>query len=196
MSEIKQVSDYSEEERYNRRKSLLTALLKWLECEFFGIFIFLSVLALRVVLKTAADIIFGLMGLATYILVMADFGFKEGRKAQIKNSVRGDNVKRGFGAVLGLVSVLPALATLGVLGLSYSGAVGSFLPLFKLLNAGLWGLINLFAPDMDITHLSPALFAVFPAIQLILVIVTAAAFGIGHDNDDLQTRIMYKRKER
>ena len=187
-------ADYSADSRYDRRGAIIKALLKWLECEFFGLFIFLSVLAMRVVMKSAADIIFGLLGFTLYILVMADFGFKEGKKAQIKNSVRGDNVGRGFGVLLGLVSVIPALATLGVLGLSYSGAISPVMPLFKILNAGLWGLINLFCPDMDITHLSPSIFAVYPGIQLLLAAVTAGAFGVGHDNSDLQTKIMYKNK--
>ena len=37
--------DYSAEERYDRRRAKITALLKWLECEFFGLFIFLSLMA-------------------------------------------------------------------------------------------------------------------------------------------------------
>ena len=186
--------DYSDEVRYGRGRALLFALLKWLECEFFGVFIFLSLLALRVVLGRAGDIIFGLLGFITYIMVMADFGFKEGIKAHIKNSVRGDNVKCGFGAVLGVVSVLPPLMSLAVLGLSYAGTIGSAVLPFKVLNAGLWGVINLFVSDMDITHLSPVVFAVYPVMQLILAGVTAKAFSVGFNNDDLQTRIVYKNK--
>ena len=196
MSEsTKKPADYSAESRYNRRGAIVTSLLKWLECEFFGLFIFLSILAMRVVMKSAADIIFGLLGLTLYILVMADFGFKEGKKAQIKNSVRGDNVGRGFGVLLGLVYMIPPLLTLGALWLSYSGAISPIMPEFKALNAGLWGLINLFCPDMDIAHLSPAIFAVYPGIQLLLAAVTAGAFGVGHDNDDLQTKVMYKKSK-
>ena len=190
---VKQPADYSGEERYNRGRALVISLLRWLECELFGLFIFLSILAMRVILGRAGDIIFGLLGLAAYVMVMADHGFKEGSKAHTKNVVRGDNVGRGFGWLLGLVSVIPPLVSLAVLGISFSGSSETALPVFKAANAGLWGLINLFAPDMDLAHLSPAIFIVFPAIQLLLAAVTAAAFRVGHSGSDLQTWIMYKK---
>lgn len=191
----KKPSDYSDEERYGRARALLFALLKWLECEFFGVFIFLSLLALRVVMGRAGDVIFGVLGFITYIMVMADFGFKEGCKARIKNDVRGDNVKRGFGVLLGAVSIVPPLLTLGVLGLSYAGAVPSAVLPFKALNSGLWGIINLFVGDMEIAHLHPAVFAVYPALQLILAAVTAGAFSVGFNNEDLETRLMYRKSK-
>ena len=187
--------DYSDEMRYNRKRAVVTALLKWLECEFFGLFIFLSLLALRVVMKTAADIIFGLFGLVTYVMVMADFGIKEGNKAHIKNSVRGDNVKSGFGWVLGLVSIIPPMLSLALPGFAAKVPEGSAVAVFKALNAGLWGLINLFAPDMDITHVSPLLFAVYPVIQLVLAAVAAGAFRVGFTGDDLQTKLLYKKSK-
>lgn len=193
--EAAQPKDYSDEARYDRGRALVTALLRWLECELFGLFIFLSLLAMRVMLGQTADIILGLLGLVTYVMVMADFGIKEGGKAHTKNIVRGDNVGRGFGLLLGLVSIVPPLLSLGLLGLSYSGAVGNILPVFKALNLGLWGIINLFVPDMDITHVPAALFAVYPAIQLLLAGVAAWTFGIGLSGDDLQTRIMYKKSK-
>lgn len=193
--EAAQPKDYSDETRYNRGRALGTALLKWLQCEFFGLFIFLSLLAMRVMLKTTGDIIFGLAGLVTYVLVMADFGIKEGGRAHTKNIVRGDNVGRGFGLLIGLVSITPPLISLGLLGLSRAGIVGNMLPAFKALNTGLWGLINLFVSDMDMSKVPTALFAVYPAIQLLLAGVAAWAFCIGLSGDDLQTRIMYKKSK-
>ena len=188
-----QPKDYSDEVRYNRKRALLTALLKWLECEFFGVFIFLSLLAMRVILKTAGDVIFGLFGLVTYIMVMADFGIKEGSKAHVKNTVRGDSVGKGFGVLLGLVSVIPPAISLAVPVLAEKVPESHALIIFKAANAGLWGIINLFAPDMDITHLSPYIYAVYPAIQLMLAAVAAGAFCIGISGDDLQTRLLYKK---
>ena len=188
-------SDYSDEIRYGKTRGLLFALLKWLECEFFGVFIFLSLLALRVVMGRVGDIIFGLLGFITYIMVMADFGHKEGCKARIKNDVRGDNVKRGFGVLLGAVSIVPPLISLGILGLSYAGAIPSAVLPFKVMNAGLWGFINLFVSDMEISHLHPAVFAVYPALQLILAAVTAWAFSVGFSNEDLATRLMYRKSK-
>ena len=73
-----ETADYSEDERYDRRGAVIKALLKWLECEFFGLFIFLSLLALTLVLKTAGYVVFGALGLLTYAMILVDFGLKEG----------------------------------------------------------------------------------------------------------------------
>ena len=184
--------DYSEEERYNRGKACVTALLKWLECEFFGVFIFLSLFALRIVMKGAGDIVFGLLGLICYATVLADFGLKEGSKARVKNQLRGDDVKPGFGLTLGLLSVAPALVSYAVLLLSYSGAIGSAVLGVKIANAGLWGLINAFVPTMDIADMNAALLAVFPASQVILMLSVFFTFVMGLRNEDIKTKIMYK----
>lgn len=188
----KKIKDYSADEKYDRKRAKVTALLKWLECEFFGMFVFLSLFALSALLGNVANFLFGTFGLICYICIMADFGVKEGSKAHIKNALRGDNVKRGYGFILGIIAALPAAASYLLLLLSYFGAIGSAVLPFKALNLGLWGYINLFAHDMDIANVSPVLLAVYPVTLLIYPVTTWITFKIGFDNEDLQTKIMYK----
>ena len=174
-------TDYSEDERYDRRGAVIKALLKWLECEFFGLFIFLSLLALTLVLKKAGYAIFGGLGLLTYAMVLTDFGLKEGSKARIKNDVRGDNVSRSFGLLLGLVAMLPAAATYIMLLMSYFGIIGSAVLPFKALNFGLWGLISLFVKDMDIANMSVHLLWVYPLTLLVYPLAVHYGFRSGFD---------------
>lgn len=192
VNENKQLHDYSDEEHYSRSKAIITALLKWLQCEFFGLFIFLSLFALRAVIGKGANVLFGILGILTYGMVVVDFGSKEGKKAYIKNTIRGDNVKRGFGFVLGLINIIPPMISLLFLGLSYSGVIPSVLFPFKMLNIGLWGIIDLFVDKFDITTIKPALFAVFSAVQLLFAAATGISFAIGHANEDIVTKIVYK----
>jgi hypothetical protein len=189
----KKIRDYSEDAVYNRRKAYVTALLKWLECEFFGLFVFLSLFAMSVLLGNVGNFLFGTFGLICYICVMADFGIKEGAKAHIKNTVRGDDVKRGFGLKLGLIAMIPAALSYVLLLLSYFGVIGSAVLSFKALNLGLWGYINLFAHSMKIAEVSPVLLVIYPITMLIYPITTWLTFKIGYDNEDLQTKIMYKK---
>ncbi len=189
-----ETADYSEDERYDRRGAVIKALLKWLECEFFGLFIFLSLLALTLVLKTAGYVVFGGLGLLTYAMILVDFGLKEGSKARIKNDVRGDNVKRSFGLLLGLIAMIPAALTYVMLLLSYLGAIGSAVLPFKVMNFGLWGLIALFVRDMDIAHMSVHLLWVYPLTMLVYPLAVHYGFKSGFDSEDIRTKIMYKTK--
>ena len=54
-------------EKYNKQKAILTALLKWVETEFFGIFVFLFFIAVAKPFGALANIIFGLTGLLTVV---------------------------------------------------------------------------------------------------------------------------------
>ncbi|MBQ1538415.1 MAG: hypothetical protein IIZ73_08890 [Ruminococcus sp.] len=195
MSEEKkntQQTDYSDDARYDRRGAVIKALLKWLQCEFFGLFIFLSLLALTLVLKKAGYAIFGGLGLLTYAMILVDFGLKEGSKARIKNDVRGDDVKRSFGLALGLIAMMPAALTYIMLLLSYFGVIGSAVLPFKALNFGLWGLISLFARDMDIANMSVHLLWVYPLTMLVYPLAVHYGFKSGFDSEDIRTKIMYK----
>lgn len=183
---------HTDEESYNKKRAMITALLKWLECEFFGGFIFMSLFAMRVVMHGAGDILFGLVGLVCYAVVLADFGLKEGSRARVKNELRGDGVKPAFGYLLGVISIAPAAASFVMLLLSYLGTIGSAVLPFKAINAGLWGIINIFAPDMDIANVSAVLLGVYPAVQLLLVLTVGITFSMGLKNEDIQTKIMYK----
>ena len=184
--------DYSDDDRYDRRGAVIKALLKWLECEFFGLFVFLSLRALTLVLKQAGYAIFGGLWLLLNAMVMADFGLKEGSKARIKNDVRGDDVKRSFGLLLGLISAIPAVISYLILLLSYFGAIGSAVLTFKVMNFGTWGLIGLFAKDMEIAHMSAHLLWVYPITLLVYPLAAHYGFKSGYDNEDIRTKIMYK----
>lgn len=189
------VADYSDDEHYDRRRAKITALLKWLECEFFGFFMFLSLFALTLVLKTKGYAIFGTLGVVAYITVMLDFGLKEGSRASIKNEARGDNVPRIFGLWLGLIAMIPALAGYVMLLVSYFGIIGSAVMPFKFLNLGLWGLISLFVKDMAIAHMSVHLLWFYPLLMLLMYpCATYIGFRIGYDKIDVRTKIMYKTK--
>lgn len=72
-------------EKYNKQKAILTALLKWVETEFFGIFVFLFFIAVAKPFGALANIIFGLTGLLTVVCLMADFGLKQERKPEIRS---------------------------------------------------------------------------------------------------------------
>ena len=48
-------------EKYNKQKAILIALLKWVETEFFGIFVFLFFIAVAKPFGALANIIFGLV---------------------------------------------------------------------------------------------------------------------------------------
>lgn len=187
-----EIKDYSADERYNRRSALITALLKWLQCEFFGLFIFLSELGMSPLLGKAGSFIFGTFGLICYICVMADFGIKEGAKAHVKNTVRGDKVSRSYGLVLGAASAVPALISYLILALSYTGAIGSAVLPFKIMNLGLWGYIDIFAHTSDIANASSILLWLYPVLMLLYPLTTYITFKIGFDNEDLQTKIMYR----
>ncbi len=186
------IKDYSDEERYNRKRARVTALLKWLECEFFGVFIFLSLFGISPMLGKAGNVIFAILGIVCYIGVLSDFGMKEGSKARVKNTVRGDDVKQSFGIVLGLIAMLPALVSYIILLLSYFGVIGSAVLPFKILNSGLWGLINIFVQDMKITHMSVHLLWVYPIVLLIYPLTVFIAFKLSFNNVDVQRKIMYK----
>lgn len=192
-AEKDKLRDYSGSEMYNRKKALVTALLKWLECEFFGAFIFLCLFAMIALMGNAGNFIFGTLGLLCYIMVLIDFGLKEGSKAHIKNAVRGDNVRLSFGFLLGLTAMLPALISYIILLFSYMGIIGSAVLAFKILNFGLWGYINLFAPDMIIENVSAVLLIIYPIIMLIYPLTTLFSFKIGLNNENIADKIIYKK---
>ena len=79
-------------EKYNKQKAILTALLKWVETEFFGIFVFLFFIAVAKPFGALANIIFGLTGLLTVVCLMADFGLKQGEVARTRSHTTGKRI--------------------------------------------------------------------------------------------------------
>lgn len=58
--------------RINKRKLILKALLRVLEAEFFGLFVFLFFWATATAIGVAANIIFAVVGILMIVCVMAD----------------------------------------------------------------------------------------------------------------------------
>lgn len=105
-------------EKYNKQKAILTALLKWVETEFFGIFVFLFFIAVAKPFGALANIIFGLTGLLTVVCLMADFGLKQGEEARNKVTFHGEKDCPNYGFTLGLIASIPCYITMILLMIS------------------------------------------------------------------------------
>ena len=122
-------------EKYNKQKAILTALLKWVETEFFGIFVFLFFIAVAKPFGALANIIFGLTGLLTVVCLMADFGLKQGEEARNKVTFHGENDCPNYGFTLGLIASIPCYITMILLMISKISGSFNFMPAYKLLDA-------------------------------------------------------------
>lgn len=177
----------------NKKKLLAGALLKgYLETELMGIFVFLFFWAVSKAMGLAGNLIFGAVGVLTVFCIVADYGLKQGEKAQSKVRLHGAEPCRDFGAAIGLTAALPSYLSLAVLALSKAGAVGNFLPAYKLINAFFFPLIDLAAHSADIKEMSPAAFVLFALLPLIFVLSGWLSFRWGYDQVDLKSKIMYK----
>lgn len=178
----------------NKRKLILKSLLRVLEAEFFGIFTILFFIALHMPLGTAANIIFAVVGVLMLICVMADFGLKTGTMCRNKVNLHGAAPCRNFGYTMGLVAMCPSYILLGLLMLSKGGAIGNFLPVYKILNSCFYPLIDLVAHSANIADASPLLFVVMAVSPLFYLLSLGMSFRWGYDSVDLKTKIMYKNK--
>ena len=130
-------------EKYNKQKAILTALLKWVETEFFGIFVFLFFIAVAKPFGALANIIFGLTGLLTVVCLMADFGLKQGEEARNKVTFHGEKDCPNYGFTLGLIASIPCYITMILLMISKFSGSFNFMPAYKLLDACFYPLIDL-----------------------------------------------------
>ena len=167
----------------NKRKLILKALLRVLEAEFFGLFVFLFFWAMSTAIGVAANIIFSVVGILMLICIMADYGLKTGAMCRNKVNLHGAQPCRNLGYIL-----------LGILIISKSGAIGNFLPAYKLLNACFFPVIDLVAPTPNISEASPILYIIMAAAPLFYLISLGMSFRWGYDSVDLKTKIMYKNK--
>ena len=119
-------------EKYNKQKAILTALLKWVETEFFGIFVFLFFIAVAKPFGALANIIFGLTGLLTVVCLMADFGLKQGEEARNKVTFHGENDCPNYGFTLGLIASIPCYITMILLMISKISGSFNFMPAYRL----------------------------------------------------------------
>lgn len=180
--------------KYNRKIAFVFALLKGLQAEFFGIFVMLFFWAVSKAMGMLANLMFGFTGIMCVVCILADHGLKEGAKAGSSDSLHGDDVGRNFGLKLGLIAMLPFALTAVILAASKFGGGFDFLALFKILNACLFPLMDIFAHSADIKDMSPAVFllilpylALFPASEYI-------GFKWGYDKIDLKDKFIFKNK--
>lgn len=178
----------------NKRKLILKALLRVLEAEFFGLFVFLFFWAMSTAIGVAANIIFSVVGILMLICIMADYGLKAGAMCRNKVNLHGAQPCRNLGYKMGLISMCPSYILLGILIISKSGAIGNFLPAYKLLNACFFPIIDLVAPTPNISEASPVLYIIMAAAPLFYLISLGMSFRWGYDSVDLKTKIMYKNK--
>ena len=196
-------------EKYNKQKAILTALLKWVETEFFGIFVFLFFIAVAKPFGALANIIFGLTGLLTVVCLMADFGLKQGEEARNKVTFHGEKDCPNYGFTLGLIAVSYTHLTLPTLGLiasipcyitmillmisKFSGSF-NFMPAYKLLDACFYPLIDWAAHSADVKDMSPFVFIMTAIFPLLYPFATWIGFKISYKQIDVKERVVYKHK--
>lgn len=177
---------------YDKKKALLFGFLKGLQAEFFGIFVMLFFWAVAKAFGKAANVMFGFTGVMCVVCVMADYCLKQGNIAQNKVKLHGDKVSKNFGGKIGLAAMLPSLISLALLVLSKIGAIGNFLPAFKIINAPYFPLFDFVAHTADIKAMAYGAFimaAFFPAIYWLSSFI---AFRIGYSQVDVKEKVMYK----
>lgn len=178
----------------NKRKLITGGLLRVLEAEFFGLFVFLFFWALTTALGVAANIIFAVVGILMLVCIMADYGLKTGAYCRQKVNLHGAEPCRNFGFSMGLVTMCPSYILLGLLFISKSGIMGNFLPAYKLLNACFFPIIDLVAPTPNLSEASPMLYILMAVLPAFYMLSLGMSFRWGYDSVDLKTKVMYKNK--
>lgn len=184
------------ENTFDKRKYLLKTLLIFLETELFGLINVLFFWSMHTIIGKAANIIFGIVGILLLICVMADFGLKTGAKFRNQVKLHGAAPCRNFGYTLGLAAMCPSYVFLGILMISKGGAIGNFLPIFKLLNGCFFPIIDMVSHTADINQAPSALFIIMAVLPLFYLLSLGMSFRWGYDSVDLKTKIMYKNKNR
>lgn len=179
----------------NKKKLLLSGLVKFAECELFGMFVFLFFIAVSKAMGTFSNLLFGAVGIIIIICVMADFGLKQGEKARNKVNLHNAEPCRNFGLAIGAMAMLPSYVTLLLLALSRVGAIGNFLPAYKLINACFFPLIDLVAHTADVNQMNPYTFILFAVLPLFYLLSSWISFKWGYDQIDLEDKIIYKHKK-
>jgi len=188
--------DNNEIGKINKKKLLLGGLLRFLECELIGFFVFLFYSAVSVAMGLVANIIFGVVGIIVLMCIMADYGLKEGEKARNKVSLRGAKPCRYFGAAIGSIAMAPNYLTLLLLALSKAGVIGNFLPAYKLLNVCFFPIIDIVAHTADINEMNPLAFILFAIMPLFYLVSSWVSFKWGYDKEDIETKIVYKNNKK
>ena len=181
-------------EKYNKQKAILTALLKWVETEFFGIFVFLFFIAVAKPFGALANIIFGLTGLLTVVCLMADFGLKQGEEAIVRAIIFTVECDLISGFTLGLIASIPCYITMILLMISKISGSFNFMPAYKLLDACFYPLIDWAAHSADVKDMSPFVFIMTAIFPLLYPFATWIGFKISYKQIDVKERVVYKHK--
>ena len=179
----------------DKKKLLIGACIRgFLEAWFLGIFVFLFFWAVSKAFGIFGNILFGLVGIVTVFAVMADFGLKQGAKAESQVRLHGAEPCRNFGLMIGLVAAAPGYISLLLLALSKAGLIFNFLPAYKIINAFFFPIIDIVAHTADVNEMHPACFALFAALPCLFILSGWLSFRWGYDQVDLKSKLMYKDK--
>lgn len=178
--------------KFNKKRSLIFSLLKAVQVEFFGIFVMLFFMAIRLAMGVLGNLIFGFTGLMCAVCIMADYGMKQGETAGERARLHGDNVKVSFGWIIGAVSMLPAFITTILLALSKVGVIGNFMPAYKILNAALFPLMDLAAHSADVKDMSPFVLIMNVIFPLLYLFSSYIGFRLSYNRVDVKDKVIYK----
>ena len=180
----------------NKKKLLIGACIRgFLEAWFLGMFVFLFFWAVSKAFGLAGNLIFGFVGIATVCAVMADYGLKQGAKAESAVRLHGAEPCRNFGVFIGLTAAAPGWISLLLLALSKAGIIFNFLPAYKIINAFYFPIIDIVAHTADVNEMHPACFALFAVLPCFFVLSGWLSFKWGYDQVDLKAKMLYKDKK-
>lgn len=176
----------------DKKKVLLGALLKWLECELFCIVTFIFYMVVVSAMGKSAHVVFAIVCMLLVICIMADFGLKQGYSAC--KGIRSGTLSpcRSFGAVMGLAAAAPTYVCYVLLLLSSNGIIGNFYPAYKLINSMFAPAVNIFAVTADAKALSAAQLVGIGLLPLVFPLITWIGFRLGYDDTDLAKKFVYK----
>ena len=178
--------------RYSKKRAAVYSLLKWLQVEFFGFFVMLFFWAVAKAMGMVANVMFGFSGLMCVVCIMADFAYKQGASAGSDARLHGGQVKRGFGLVLGLIAVAPNVVTALLLVLSKAGIIGNFVGGYKILNACIFPLMDIWAHSADIKDLPWAIFILIGIYLLLYPLSSYIGIRLAYDRVDVKEKVVYK----
>ncbi|MBR1863402.1 MAG: hypothetical protein IJ806_04895 [Ruminococcus sp.] len=178
---------------FDRKKALLFAFLKGLQVEFFAFFIMIFFWAVSVAMKVLANLIFGFAGLMCVVCILLDYGLKQGETAGTKNKLHGDEINESFGILMGLAAMAPYALTAILLVLSRAGAIPDIMPAYKVLNAALYPVFDLFAHSAYVKDMHPAVFILVAGYLALFPISCAVGFRLGFNKIDLKDKVIYKK---
>ena len=179
--------------KYNKKNAFIYGLLKGLQAEFFGIFVMIFFWAVSKFMGLLANIMFGFTGLMCVVCILADYGMKQGSAAASADKLHGDSVGRDFGIKPGLAAMAPFAVTALILAISRFSGAFDFLAAFKILNACLFPLLDIFAHSPFIKDMHPAVFLLILPYLALFPLSTYIGFKWGYDQIDLKDKIVYKK---